>query len=127
MQSHPQEADRRSSAPGPTGGADEPPHAPARGALPPNLVILGGTVAAEPEVHQVPAGEPVVRLRLAHPIPGEVSDSGGERIGDTSVTVPRQIADLYPGFLRAGATVLVVGHELGGGDVFADALVPTAL
>jgi hypothetical protein len=126
MQSHPPEADRRSSSPAATGEADEPAPA-AGGALPPNLVILGGTVGAEPEIQQVPAGEPVVRLRLEHPIPGEGGGSGGGRIGDTSVTVPWRIADMYPGSLRAGATVLIVGHELGGGDVFADALVPTAL
>lgn len=127
MQSRPSEADHRSPHPAVAGEADEPVPAADRAALPPNLVILGGTVGAEPEVRPVPAGEPVLRLRVEHPIPGERDALGGERIGDTSVTVPLRIVDLYPGSLHAGATVLIVGHGLGGGDVFADALVPTAL
>jgi primosomal replication protein N len=109
MQSHPSNADQ------------------SLGALPPNLVILGGTVAAEPEVGQRPSGQPVVWLRLEHPIPGEEDGSSGRRLADTAVLVLQRIVDMYPGQLRAGATVLIIGHELGGGDVFADALVPTAL
>jgi hypothetical protein len=100
---------------------------PAGRGLPPNLVILGGTVGAEPEVDQDPAREPVMRLRLEHPIPGEGDGPEGVRIGNTSVIVPSRITDTYSGFLRAGATVLVVGHESGGGAVFADALIPTPL
>lgn len=97
------------------------------GALPPNLVILGGTISAEPEVHRRRSGVPVVRLRLGHPIPGEVGGPEGKHTGDTSVLVHWRIADTYPGSLHVGASVLVVGHELGGGEVFADALIPTAL
>jgi hypothetical protein len=90
------------------------------------LVILGGTVGAEPEVDQGPAREPVVRLRLEHPIPCEGDGPEGERIGNTSVIVPWRVTDTYAGSLHTGATILIVGHELGGGAVFADALIPTA-
>ncbi len=127
MQSRHPEADRRPPSPEVTDEVDEPAPSAGRGALPPNLVILGGTVGAEPEVRQAPGEEPLLRLRVEHPIPGERDGLDGERIGDTSVTVPCRIADIYPGSLRVGATVLIVGHGLGGGDVFADALVPTAL
>jgi hypothetical protein len=127
MQSQPPEADPRrpSSETAEEAGESVPPAG--RGVLPPNLVILGGTVGAEPEVDRAPASEPVVRLRLDHPVPGEGDAPEGERIGNTSVIVPWSITDTYSGSLRAGATVLIVGHELGGGAVFADALIPTAL
>lgn len=127
MQSHTPDADPRRSASKSTEEVDESAPPVGGGVLPPNLVILGGTVGAEPEVDRAPAGERMLRLRLEHPIPGEGDGPDEERIGSTSVTVPWRIADLYPGALRAGATVLVVGHGLGGGNVFADALIPTAL
>ena len=127
MQSHPPDADHRSPSSEATGEVDESVPPASLGALPPNLVILGGTIGAEPEVHRSPSQEPVVRLRLEHPIPGQGDEAGEKRTGNTSVLVHWRIAEMYPGPLRAGVAVLVIGHEIGGGDVFADALVPTAL
>jgi len=97
------------------------------GALPPNLVILGGALRDEPEGHRLSSGLPVVRFRLDHPIPGWGEEPEGSRVGTTSVLALLRIAETFPGSLESGARVLIVGHSLGGGEVFADALIPTAL
>lgn len=117
--------ERAAGHPEQRGDVDELVSAATLGVLPPNLVILGGTIRAEPEVHRRPSGAPVVRLTLEHPVPGGGGGAEERRTGDTSVLVLCRIADGYPGSLAVGATLLIVGHELGGGEVFADALIPT--
>src|SRR5262249_4363449 len=72
------------------------------GVLPPNLVVPGGTISAEPEVHRRPSGVPAVRLRLEHPVPGGGDGPGEMHTGDTSVLVLCRLADGYPGSLALG-------------------------
>lgn len=90
-------------------------------------MILGGIVSTKPEGARLSSGVPAVRLGLDHPIPEDIDAGEDEPRGKTSVLVLLQVANAYLGSLDRGAALLVIGRQLGGGDVFADALIPTVL